>query len=122
MSSSGCSSIATSLVYPSSCHSTRLEHYQIEYTKAQSIARVKDEEQRAKLLKQAISKNMTLSEIKSQIQTIKPESEQPPEKIAAQRLGEIGKRLQKSSVWSDRKKRDRITKLLDELDRLTTGG
>jgi ParB family transcriptional regulator, chromosome partitioning protein len=95
---------------------------EIEYTKAQAIARVKDEEQRTKLLKQAISKNMPLSEIKSRIQTIKPESEQPPEKVAAQRLGEIGKRLQKSDVWSDRKKRDRITKLLDELDRLTTEG
>ncbi|MBD2465668.1 ParB/RepB/Spo0J family partition protein [Oscillatoria sp. FACHB-1407] len=96
-----------------------LRNGEIEYTKAQAIARVKDEKQRAKLLKQVIAKNLPLSEIKALVKEVKPESEQPPEKIAAQRLGEIGKRLQKSEVWGDRRKRDRITKLLDELDRLT---
>lgn len=93
---------------------------EIAYTKAQAIARVKDEERQVKLLKQVISEDLPLSEIKALVKDIKPESEQPPEKIAAQRLGEIGKRLQKGDVWSDRKKRDRITKLLDELDKLTT--
>jgi len=99
-----------------------LRNGEIEYTKAQAIARVKDEGKRSKLLKQAISKNMPLSEIKSRVTEMKPELEPAPEKVAAQRLSEIGKRLQKSDVWSDRKKRDRITKLLDELDRLTTSG
>jgi len=74
----------------------------IEYTKAQAIA-----------------KNLPLSEIKTQIKAIKPESEPSPEKGMVQRWSEIGKRLQKSKVWSNRKKRDRITKLLDELDKLT---
>lgn len=91
----------------------------IEYTKAQAIARVKDEEQRSKLLKQAISKNLPLSEIKAKILELKPESEPTPAKLVAQRLSEISKRLQKDEAWGDRKKRDRITKLLDELERLT---
>jgi len=99
-----------------------LRNGEIEYTKAQAIARVKDDKQRSKLLKQAVAKSMPLSEIKSRVRDINPESEPTPEKIAAQRWGEIGKRLQKSEVWSDRKKRDRITKLLDELDRLTASG
>ncbi|MBC7971927.1 MAG: ParB/RepB/Spo0J family partition protein [Verrucomicrobia bacterium] len=96
-----------------------LRQGQLEYTKAQAIARVKDESQRAKLLQQAIAKNLSLSEIKGKIKTLKPESEPAPEKVAVGRLSEIGKRLQKPEAWGDRKKRDRITKLLDELERLT---
>jgi ParB family chromosome partitioning protein len=42
-----------------------------------------------------------------------------PEKIVAERLGDISNRLQKPDTWVDRKKRDRINKLLDELDKLT---
>lgn len=99
-----------------------LRQGKIEFTKARAIARVKDEDQRSELLEQAIAEDLPLSEIKARVKELKPESEQPPEKFAAQRLGEIGKRLQKSNVWNDRKKRDRITKLLDELDRLTDEG
>ncbi|UBF30783.1 ParB/RepB/Spo0J family partition protein (plasmid) [Kovacikia minuta CCNUW1] len=97
-----------------------LRQGKIEFTKARAIAQLKDEEQRSKLLKQAVSKNLSLNEIKIKIQELKPEAEPKPGKIVAQRLNEIGKRLQKDEAWGDRKKRDRITKLLDELDKLTT--
>jgi len=96
-----------------------LRQGKLEYTKAQAIARVKDEEQRSKLLKQAIAKNLSLNEIKAAIKALTPEVEPTPEKVLVGRLGEIGKRLQKSENWGDRKKKDRITKLLDELDKLT---
>lgn len=96
-----------------------LRQGKLEFTKARAIARVKDGDQRERLLKQAISENLPLSEIKERIKDIKPEVELSPEKVAVQRLGEIGKRLQKSDLWNDRRKRDRITKLLDELDKLT---
>lgn len=97
-----------------------LQKGEIAYTKAQIIARIKDKEQRDSLLQQAISDDLSLSEIKTRIKEIKPESEPTPKKLVAQRWSEIGKRLQKSEVWSDRKRRNRITKLLDELDQLTT--
>jgi ParB family transcriptional regulator, chromosome partitioning protein len=96
-----------------------LRQGKLEYTKGQAIARIKDEKQRTGLLKQAIAKKLPLSEIKTRVQALKTEPEPTPEKAVAQRCNEIGKRLQKSTIWSDRKKRDRITKLLDELDRLT---
>jgi ParB family chromosome partitioning protein len=96
-----------------------LREGKIEFTKARTISRVKDEGQRAKLLKQAVSKNLSLNEIKAAIKALAPEAEPNTEKQQAQRLGEISKRLQKSETWGDRKKRDRITKLLDELDKLT---
>lgn len=91
----------------------------IEFTKARAIARVKEEEQRSTLLKQAIAENLSLNEIKARIKGLKPEAEPAPEKVVAERLGNISKRLQKPETWGDRKKRDRITKLLDELDKLT---
>lgn len=101
-----------------------LRQGKLEYTKAQAIARVKDEQQRRDLLKQVVAKNLPLTEIKTRIQALRSEMadaapEETPEKVAAKRWSEIGKRLQKSQIWSDRKKRDRITKLLDELDKLT---
>ena len=98
-----------------------LREGKLEFTKARTIARVKDEEQRSKLLKQAIAKNLSLNEIKAAIKELKPDSETTPEKILIERLGEISKRLRKDETWGDRKKRDRITKLLDELDKLTVG-
>jgi ParB family transcriptional regulator, chromosome partitioning protein len=99
-----------------------LRQGKIEFTKARAIARVKDEGQRRDLLKQTIAENLPLSEIKERVKETKPEPKLTPEKVVAQRWSEIGKRLKKSEVWSDRKKRDRITKLLDELDRLTAEG
>lgn len=47
------------------------------------------------------------------------QTEQTPEQVLVGRMGELTKRLKKSKAWEDRKKRDRITKLLDELERLT---
>lgn len=96
-----------------------LREGKIEFTKARAIARVKDEGQRSTLLNQAIADKLSLNEIKATIKALKPEPEPTPEKIVADRLADISKRLQKPETWGDRKKRDRLTKLLDELDNLT---
>ncbi|HEY9881489.1 MAG TPA: ParB/RepB/Spo0J family partition protein [Leptolyngbyaceae cyanobacterium] len=96
-----------------------LRNGEIEYTKAQAIARVKDEAQRAELLKQVIAEGLPLSEIKARIQGLQPKLEPSPEKALVDRWAEIGKRLGKGKTLSDRKKRERISKLLDELERLT---
>ncbi|HEY9879441.1 MAG TPA: ParB/RepB/Spo0J family partition protein [Leptolyngbyaceae cyanobacterium] len=96
-----------------------LRNGEIEYTKAQAIARVKDEAQRAELLQRVITEGLSLSGIKESIKEIKPKSELTPEKVLADRWAEIGKRLGKGKTLSDRKKRERISKLLDELERLT---
>jgi ParB family chromosome partitioning protein len=96
-----------------------LREGKIAYTKARAIARVKDEDQRSQLLQQAIAKELSLNEIKAAIKELAPEPDLTPEKVMAQRWSEIGKRFQQGKVLSDRKKRDRITKLLDELEKLT---
>lgn len=98
-----------------------LRQGKIEFTKARAIARIKDEDQREALLQEAISESLPLSEIKDKIKALQSqeEPEPTPEKLIAQRWSEIGKRLQKGNLLDDRKKRDRLTKLLDELDKLT---
>lgn len=97
-----------------------LRQGEIEYTKAQAIARVKSEQQRSDLLKIAIAENLSLSEIKTKIKELTPETETTPDKVLAERLAEISKRLQKNKGVSVQKNRTRILKLLDELEKLTS--
>lgn len=98
-----------------------LREGRLEYTKARTIARVKDEQQRDQLLKQAIAQNLSLNEIKARIKEAKPDTdpEATPEQILVDRMAEIAKQLKKSKAWTERKKHDRITRLLDELEHLT---
>lgn len=98
-----------------------LREGKLEYTKARTIARVKDEQQRDELLGQAITQNLSLNEIKVRVKESKPasDSEATLELVLVGRMTEITKRLKKSKAWNERKKRDRITRLLDELERLT---
>jgi ParB family transcriptional regulator, chromosome partitioning protein len=92
----------------------------LEYTKARTIARVKDEQQQSELLRQAIAHNLSLKEIKIRVKQTKPEAEPNPGQLLISRMAELTKRLKKSDAWNEHKTRDRITKLLDELEHLTT--
>jgi ParB family chromosome partitioning protein len=93
---------------------------ELEYTKAQAIARIKEKRQRTKVVKEAISKQLSLSDIKARVQSLMPEPEQTPIRVLTSRLNTIGKRLKKTEVWRDSSTQQRITELLDELDQLTT--
>lgn len=99
---------------------TAVRNGELEYTKAQAIARVKDGQERAALLRQVRGEGLPLSEIRARARELQPPPEPTPESILAERWGEIGKRLRQGQGLSDRKKRARILKLLDELERLTT--
>ncbi|WP_414589680.1 ParB/RepB/Spo0J family partition protein [Scytonema sp. PCC 10023] len=96
-----------------------LRRGEISYTKAQAIARVKDEQQRLELLNKAIAENLALSEIKTRVKELKSEPEVTPEKILVERFNEISKRLRQKKVSGDIQKRERISELLDELEKLT---
>ncbi len=94
-----------------------LHQGRLEFTKARAIARVKDETQRAELLKVAISENLSLNEIKLQIQALQSEAPMP-ENTFSQRYSLLGKKLKKADVWSDPKKQKRVEKLLTQLEQL----
>jgi ParB family chromosome partitioning protein len=91
----------------------------LEYTKARTISRVKDDQQRNDLLEQAIAQSLSLIEIRTQIKALEPDLEKQSEQVFVDRMTEITKRLKKNKAWNERKKRNRIVKLLDELERLT---
>jgi len=99
-----------------------LRQGKLEYTKARAIARVKDGQQREELLERVLTQNLSLSEIKARLKELKPETAASTEQVLVDRMAEITKRLKKSTVWSERRKKDRITKLLDELEKLIGEG
>jgi ParB family transcriptional regulator, chromosome partitioning protein len=93
-----------------------LREGKLEYTKARTIARVKDEKSQNEILEQAILENLSLNEIRKLFQDTK--TVKTPEKIVLSRFAEISKQFKGSKVWNERKKSDRIMKLLDELEKL----
>ncbi|MBD2253357.1 ParB/RepB/Spo0J family partition protein [Nostoc parmelioides] len=95
-----------------------LRQGEIEYTKAQAIARVKSEPQRADLLKIAITENLSLSEIKTRVKALKSSSEPQSQNAVTERFNEINKLLHQKQASIKSQNQERITKLLDELEKL----
>lgn len=96
-----------------------LREGKLEYTKARAISRLKNEQQRQELLEQVLGQNLALSEIKARLKELKPETEASTEQVLIDRMVEVTKRMKKSEAWSEHKKKERITKLLNELEKLT---
>jgi ParB family chromosome partitioning protein len=99
-----------------------LEKGQIEYTKAQLIARIKDDLKRQAFLSEAIEENLSLSDIKEKIADIlqthdqkKPLSRKQEEK---EKTDKIYKALKKSTIWDDEKKLKKINKLFAQIQAL----
>ncbi|HAG83537.1 MAG TPA: chromosome partitioning protein ParB [Cyanobacteria bacterium UBA12227] len=97
-----------------------LRQGKLEYTKARAIARVKNDGERADLLDKTISQDLSLTQIKELIQELQTNDtpQIPPEKVLSQRYSDIGKRLNASGVWKDGKKRKKVEKLLNDLEKL----
>lgn len=93
-----------------------LRQGEIAYTKAIALAKVKNEQQRKELLSEAISKNLSLSEIKERIKQLQPEKEN---NLAREKINKIIKNLNKSKMWEkEPKKWQRLEKLLDKIELL----
>lgn len=89
----------------------------LEYTKAMAIAKLKDKEQREKLLVEVLEKNLSLKEIKERIEVLKP-TKTPKEVPLKQRVEDTFRQLKKSKVWDDEKKKKSIEKLLSQMEAL----
>jgi ParB family chromosome partitioning protein len=93
-----------------------LRQGQIEYTKAKAIAQVKDEAARAELLKEAIANSLSLSQIKEQVNTVKPVKKKED---LQNRFDVTYKQAKKSKqLWQDPKKRKKLESLLAQLEKL----
>jgi len=98
---------------------------EIAYTKAQAIARVKDEQERKALLKAALDENLSLSQIKERIANLKEKrvsnKESEPPSLRS-RMDIAYTKAKKSTIWEDPKKQKRLYKLLAELEALVSEG
>lgn len=95
-----------------------LRQGKLEYTKAQAIARIKDEPQRTALLNRAVDEGLSVSAIKSEVRMLKAQPVDQPEQALVDRYQSLGQKLKKSAVWEDSKKRDLLTKLLNDIEKL----
>jgi ParB family chromosome partitioning protein len=93
----------------------KLRQGKLEYTKARAISRVKDDRQRKAILKDAIAKNLSLSQIKEQITALLEEEEEKQPETIQQQFSVIYKQIQKSKVWNDPKKQRKLEKIMSDL-------
>jgi ParB family chromosome partitioning protein len=92
-----------------------LRRGRIAYTKALAIARVKDESQRSELLKTSIQEDLSLSQIRERIKTLRPisDSESPKAEFET-----VTRRVLKAKLWKNSKKWKQVQSLLAKLDAL----
>jgi ParB family transcriptional regulator, chromosome partitioning protein len=97
-----------------------LREGELAYTKAKAIARVKDEAQRQKLLKDAIAQELSLSQIKEQITAINAANADVEEQPISlkKRFDSAYQRVKKSRVWDDPKMKRQVEKLVTQLEAL----
>jgi ParB family chromosome partitioning protein len=102
-----------------------LRQGKLAYTKAQVIARVKDEKARKALLEAATSEDLSLTQIKERIAAINMKSadnsENPPSSLKS-RVDTTYAKLKKLKLWDNPNKQERLEKLLAELEALVSEG
>ena len=102
-----------------------LRQGRIAYTKAQAIARVKNEKERQAILEAAISENLSLTQIKERIAKIKASStivdNSKPISLKNQ-MDATYRLVKKSQIWNNPKKQKQLEKLLTELEKLASIG
>jgi ParB family chromosome partitioning protein len=98
-----------------------LRQGRLSYTKARAIARLKDPQERQKLLEAAITEDLSLNEIKEHIKSLQEakgslHEEQPPS--LKSRMDKAYTKIKKSKIWDDPKKKRQLEKLLAQLEAL----
>lgn len=100
-----------------------LRQGKIAYTKAQAIARVKDDGHRQELLDSAIIEDLSLVQIKERIGLLKANSSQefktkiPPLKS---RMDEAYRLIKRSKIWNDPEKQKQLEKAIALLESLAS--
>lgn len=99
-----------------------LQSGKIAYTKAQAIARVKDDNQRKELLEEAIVQDLSLSQIKEKVAILKsPKIDVEAEPSLRSQIDDVLRQSKRSKVWDDPKKQRKLEKILADLKTLVGG-
>lgn len=100
-----------------------LQSGKIAYTKAQAIARVKDDNQRKELLEEAITQDFSLSQIKEKVAILKsPKTDAEAEPSLRSQIDDVLRQAKRSKVWDDPKKQRKLEKILADLKTLIGNG
>lgn len=78
---------------------TALRQGKIEYTKGLAIARLKDQQEREKLLEEAIAHQLPLTQIKKRIREQQPKQEMEEPSLIKQRWLKINRMLNRAELW-----------------------
>ncbi len=101
---------------------TALREGKIAYTKATIIGRVKDEEIRQQILTEAISEDLSLSDIRERIRVLTAQPESPSNANGfPQRLKVAYQQITQQKIWDDPDKRSQLEQLLGQLEALVQG-
>ena len=92
-----------------------LQQGKIAYTKAQAIARVKNEEQRKDLLKKAIIQGLSLAQIKERVDSFKFSAAAADQPLLKTQIDDVLKLAKRSKIWDDPKKQKKLEKVLADL-------
>ncbi|MBD2731244.1 ParB/RepB/Spo0J family partition protein [Nostoc sp. FACHB-892] len=98
-----------------------LREGKLEYTKAQVLARVRNNEIRKKLLSEAIANDWSLSQIKEKITAWTDDEQTSSSKATNQipdRLQNITQRIKKRQLWKEPRKQKQLVNLLNKLEAL----
>jgi ParB family chromosome partitioning protein len=94
-----------------------LRQGKIAYTKAQAIARVKDDGLRGDLLDKAISQDLSLAQIKEQVAGLKTDKAKQEDRSPSlkSQIDDVLRLAKRSKVWADPQKQKRLERVLAEL-------
>jgi ParB family chromosome partitioning protein len=92
----------------------------IEYTKAKAIAQLKADDARAELLTESIEQALSLTEIRDRVKALKaPVTEEAPGAEDLQkRVAKLGRLSKRSETLDDPQTRQKVDKLLAQLEKL----
>ena len=93
----------------------------IAYTKARTIARLKDKQEREAMLQEAISQDLSISVIRSRVRALLANQVAPTPLDLSSRASALAKKLRRRKALKDEKKRERLEALLAEMERLLEG-
>src|SRR6476469_6553782 len=95
-----------------------LRQGKLEYTKARTIAQVKDTQERQKLLAETLEHNLSVREIKKRIHEIQPTKVTGVPSALPNRMKDVYRRVRQAKIWEDPKKAKTLEKLLGQLESL----
>jgi ParB family chromosome partitioning protein len=90
----------------------------IAYTKARTIARLKDEKEREAVLREAVAQDLSLAVIRSRVSALLANQGATTPLDLPGRASALARKLRRRKVLRDEKKRERLETLLAEMESL----